>query len=180
MATGVVMVSGSHIALYLLVISGEGALVFGVRALAAPDGRSLRELLGRRPTAADLLIAAATWVAWVGTLHLLNGWLPPSTTRVAEAMLPVGRVEPTVWILLSISAGIAEELAFRGYLQRKVGVVAQAIVFGIVHGYQGIYAIARITVYGLLLGLVARWRASLAPGMIVHAWTDIAAGILRR
>jgi membrane protease YdiL (CAAX protease family) len=80
------------------------------------------------------------------------------------ARLPIGLTEATFWILLSISAGLAEELAFRGYLQRTIGIIGQTIVFGLAHGYQGVYSIVRITLYGLIFGLVAHWRKSVVAG----------------
>jgi membrane protease YdiL (CAAX protease family) len=119
------------------------------------------------------------WVAWVGVLRLLDAWVPRSTSEVVGAMLPVGGVEAALWVLLALAAGSAEELAFRGYLLQKIGVVGQALVFGILHAYQGLASMVRITVYGLMFGVVARRRRSLVPGMLAHAWTDIAAGLFR-
>ena len=55
----------------------------------------------------------------------------------------------------------------------------QAAVFGIAHGYQGLRNCVAIAIYGALFTLLALWRKSLRPGMIAHAWTDIAAGLLR-
>src|SRR5689334_22432598 len=169
----------AHIPLYLTLIAFEAALFLGVRALAVRNGQTIRTLIGKPLSIADVLIAAGMWAAWMGVVWSINHVLPPSTSKVVGSMLPVGLTESIVWMILSMSAGVAEELAFRGYLQRRIGIIGQAIVFGIVHGYQGLYSIIRITVYGLLFGLVAHWRKSLAPGMIAHAWTDMAAGLLR-
>jgi len=169
----------SHLPLYLTLIAFEAALFLGIRALAARRGQSLANLVGRRPTLADIPIGAAMWLGWMGVSYVIDLWLPPSTSQAVASMLPAGVIDSVLWVLLSTSAGIVEELAFRGYLQRRTGIVVQAIVFGIVHGYQGLYSIIRITVYGLLFGVVAHWRKSLVPGMIAHAWTDIAAGLLR-
>ena len=52
-------------------------------------------------------------------------------------------------------------------------------LFGVSHGYQGIVSCARITLYGVLFGLLALWRRSLRPGMIAHAMTDVLAGVFR-
>ena len=88
---------------------------------------------------------------------------------------------------MSVSAGICEELAFRGYFQRQfaalahsrwIALFAQAALFGISHGYQGTEACAKIAVFGLLFGALAMWRNSLRPGMVAHAWGDIASGII--
>jgi uncharacterized protein len=52
----------------------------------------------------------------------------------------------SLWILLSISAGICEEIVFRGYLQQQfqaatrsivAAVILQGAVFGMAHTYQG-------------------------------------------
>jgi uncharacterized protein len=57
-------------------------------------------------------------------------------------------------------------------------VILQAILFGISHGYQGFRAIIMIILFGFLFGILALWRKSLRPGMILHAWSDIYAGYL--
>ena len=91
-------------------------------------------------------------------------------------------------MLLSISAGISEELVFRGYLQRQLtaftgrtslGLFLQVAVFGIARGYQGVRSCLTISIYGALFTVLALWRKSLRPGMIAHAWTDIVSGLLR-
>ena len=78
-------------------------------------------------------------------------------------------------------------MAFRGYFQKQfeamtgssvAGVTLQAILFGISHGYQGLQAIVMIILFGVVFGILASWRKSLRPGMILHAWSDIYAGYL--
>jgi len=101
-------------------------------------------------------------------------------------MLPVSGPEMLAWIVLAVSAGISEELVFRGYFQRQfqamtgsiaAALLLQAVLFGISHGYQGLGPCVRITVYGLLFGSLAHWRRSLRPGILAHAWTDIVSGL---
>jgi len=86
-----------------------------------------------------------------------------------------------------LTAGFCEEVAFRGYFQKQfetmtrsstAGVILQGILFGISHGYQGLRAIIMIILFGFLYGILALWRKSLRPGMVLHAWSDIYAGYL--
>jgi uncharacterized protein len=95
----------------------------------------------------------------------------------------------SMWILLSVTAGICEETVFRGYLQRQfmaltksvpIGILLSAVAFGAAHSYQGLAGAARIGLQGALLGILANWRKSVRPGMIAHAWGDAFAGALAR
>ena len=61
-----------------------------------------------------------------------------------------------------------------------MAVLFQAIVFGIGHLYEGVGQVARITLFGVLFGLLALWRKSLRPGMVAHAWSDIFGVIIFR
>jgi uncharacterized protein len=110
----------------------------------------------------------------------------PAHAASIETLLPQQVVEIVLWIALSISAGICEELVFRGYLQRQfhaythsrwVALFLQAMLCGISHSYQGTDACVKIAVFGLLYGSLALWRRSLRPGMMAHAGSDIVSGL---
>jgi CAAX protease family protein len=123
---------------------------------------------------------------WIGIQRLNVFGIAPNT---AQGLLPKGIIEGLVWLPVALSAGFCEELAFRGYLQRQfraiagsatLAVLLQGIIFGVGHLYEGPQAVARITVYGVLYGLLAAWRRSLRPGMIAYAWSDISGVIIFR
>ncbi|HEY0463966.1 MAG TPA: CPBP family intramembrane glutamic endopeptidase, partial [Polyangiaceae bacterium] len=59
-----------------------------------------------------------------------------------------------------------------------LGLVLQALLFGLAHLEQGAGAASRIGAYGLVLGLLARRRASLVPGIVCHIGIDLASGLL--
>ena len=153
---------------------------------------ALRELIGLRwrggaAFVRSVLIAIGFWFIWEGSGRAMHWLLGPSDTRNVTSMLPRTVLEIIVWILLSISAGICEEFVYRGYLQRQfaamtgstaAGLILQAVVFGVSHGYQGWKQVVIISVLGALFGLLAHWRKSLVPGMGVHAWADIYSGWL--
>ena len=105
-----------------------------------------------------------------------------------NALLTQSLIEILLWIALSVSAGICEEIVFRGYFQKQfhaltgslvAAVLIQAVLFGAGHAYQGIKQVAVITVLGVLYGVLAAWRRTLRPGMLAHAWSDINGGYLK-
>jgi uncharacterized protein len=181
----------SVVPLYLSLIAMEWGLFLYVRKGLLLTGFSMRELLGGRwaslrDIVVDLILAAAIWGLWTLILLTWNRWLGPGHAASIQTLLPRGGAETMLWIGVSVSAGICEELAFRGYFQRQfaalahrrwLALCAQAVLFGVSHGYQGIEACTKIVLFGLLFGVLALWRRSLRPGMVAHAWGDIASGI---
>jgi uncharacterized protein len=184
-----------HLAQYLATLAWEwvlAALVFwGVVMRKTP----LRKLLGiRRPSLRDwrddIVIAAAFWIASmiilaaIGTLLKLAHLSMPQ--KALAQLAPQNALELLLWVILSISAGICEELTFRGYLLQQfsraarklwIGVLASSLLFGMAHGYEGLSGMIAITAYGALFCLLTIKRGSLRPGMIAHAWQDIFSGI---
>jgi membrane protease YdiL (CAAX protease family) len=185
---------GSMLPLYLSLIAAEWGLLRLVLGGLRRAGTPFRELLGARwsswrDVARDIIIAAASWAAWLGINAATTRFLGEGSAKGLATFLPHGPAEIVAWIALSISAGFCEEAVYRGYLQRQfealsgsftVAVLGQAVVFGISHAYQGLTNVAVIAVLGALYGLLARWRKSLKPGMILHAWMDVFGGLLER
>ena len=183
--------SGEAVTGYISVTVFEWLLVLYVRMGVHKRGVRLRDLVGGRwstPKAVmkDIVLGAGLWALWMGLMnnHVLGGG-----TNAAQALLPQGILQSMAWIPVAISAGFCEELAFRGYLQKQFqaitgsagwAVLFQAIVFGIGHLYEGGGPVARITLFGILFGLLALWRKSLIPGMVAHAWSDIFGVIIFR
>ena len=108
-----------------------------------------------------------------------------STTPTTPYQPPSGHLEIFLWIALSISAGICEEIVFRGYLQNQfrsatrsvvAAVILQGAVFGLAHTYQGWKQVIVIAALGVLYGMLAAWRRNLWANMIAHAWSDIYEG----
>jgi CAAX protease family protein len=185
---------GGGAALYLQLIVLEWGLVLYVwKAGLRRRAVSLRALVGGcwsgpREVAIDALLGFAAWGLWIAFGRAWDRWMAPSQAASVAAMLPRSPIEIGLWLALSASVGFAEELVFRGYLQaqfhaltrrRGVALVMQAALFGVSHGYQGLQASIRIMIFGLLMGGLAVGRRSLRPGILAHAWTDIASGILR-
>ena len=99
-------------------------------------------------------------------------------------LLPRTAFEKVIWIILSISAGIAEELSFRGFVLTRMellagsvwpGVILSAISFGLGHLYQGWAGVVIIGIYGLMFSLLFIARGSLLPCIVAHILQDILA-----
>jgi membrane protease YdiL (CAAX protease family) len=179
--------------LYLSLIVLEWGLFAYVRRGLCRTGMKLSELIGGRWTSlTDVLLdaglALGLWATWTLVAATWDRWLGPGQAASINTLLPQRGVEILLWVGVSISAGICEELVFRGYFQKQFEIFThsrwaalflQAVLFGISHGYQGIEACVKIAVYGVLFGLLSLWRRSLRPGMMAHAWTDILGGIFR-
>lgn len=102
------------------------------------------------------------------------------------ALVPGTPLEFLMWFLVCVTAGICEELIFRGYLLHQfssiggkiwIGVVVSSLIFGASHGYEGAAVMIVIFVYGLLFCMLALKTRTLRPGMIAHGWQDFFTGL---
>ena len=87
---------------------------------------------------------------------------------------------------VSMSAGICEELLFRGFflavfaepLGVWVSLVLGSFLFGLCHLYQGWANVLRTGVIGLVLGIIYVFTESLWVVIALHALMDIFGGVL--
>jgi len=99
-------------------------------------------------------------------------------------VLPHDRGELRVFHAVSISAGVCEELLFRGYVMWVisayagpwVGAVVTAVLFGLGHLYQGAAGVVQTGVVGLIMSAVVAASGSLWPAMVLHAAVDWGSG----
>ncbi|MFZ6657676.1 CPBP family intramembrane glutamic endopeptidase [Undibacterium sp. TJN19] len=136
----------------------------------------------------DCAYAALAFALIYACSYGVHTLLPDQASQAGNPILssqPTGFFGISAWICLSISAGICEEIVFRGYLQRQltsmtgnvgVAIVLQAILFGIGHAYEGLSSVLAIVLHGLFLGILAKWRGNIRAGIIEHAGWDILAG----
>lgn len=117
---------------------------------------------------------------------------PELVGRVQSRLEPAGRLlpaQPGEWPLFAafaITAGICEELLFRGFLQWVLtqymgpwpAAAAQVALFGIAHAYQGFSGVWRTGMVGAFLTCIVLLSGSLYPAMLLHALMDLQAGRL--
>ena len=189
---GLPSIGHGHVAGYLTVITFEWSLTAFIWLGIRSRGIRLRELIGGswssvRAVLRDLSIAALYLIAANLVLQGLGYLLKVTPTPGVRGLFPNGPIEDALWVMLSLTGGICEEIFFRGYLQRQftaltkstaAGLILQGVVFGASHGYQGWKFMCNIAVYGCLFGLLAYWRHSLRPGMTAHFVQDTLGGLL--
>ena len=99
------------------------------------------------------------------------------------ALVPHTTAEYRWFVGLSVTAGICEELLYRGFLvwalERWVGLgwaaVISVIAFGAGHAYQG-KDVVRPTLAGVVLQGIALLTGSILPGILVHVMLDVMGG----
>jgi len=102
----------------------------------------------------------------------------------AVPILPRTASERDWFMALSATAGVCEELIYRGFvvwaLVPWLGLWGAAFAsiagFGVAHAYLGREGMLRATLAGVVLGLVVLMFRSLYPAMILHAALDMGAG----
>lgn len=102
--------------------------------------------------------------------------------RPVAALLPVSLAERRTFIAVALTAGITEELLYRGFLNHlarqagfSLGMAAliTSIGFGLAHAYQGPLGMAATGVAGYALAGLAQASGGLLLPMVVHALVDL-------
>lgn len=119
----------------------------------------------------------------IAAMRQSNSVSLPNADRF-DALIPRLPRERRWFAAVAVTAGICEELVFRGFLTYYLAalvsgadallvVVLAAGIFGVAHAYQGVAGVATTSVMGFVLGLVYLATGSLIPGMVVHALVDM-------
>jgi uncharacterized protein len=105
---------------------------------------------------------------------------------ILRDLLPQSASERALFTLLSISAGVCEELVFRGFLLHSLtlatGTSAVALVlssgaFGVVHAYQEPLGALRAALLGALLALPLLLGQPIYASMLAHIAIDLLSGL---
>jgi membrane protease YdiL (CAAX protease family) len=117
--------------------------------------------------------------------------------RTSESIASVGALVPRTatekrWFdAMSVTAGIEEELIYRGFLFAYYAawlpgspvafvIVLAAIVFGLGHLYQGTAGIVKTGTLGVLFGVVYWMTGSLWAPMLLHVVVDLSSSWITR
>jgi len=186
-------VADARVKFYKAYIVWQWPLTMGLLAWWLLSGNSL-ESVGLMPVVDD-----GKWPAiGVGVLVILAQVLYVAMTSLnAEKMAalneqmgelshlaPQTRTEKRLFDMASVSAGVCEEVLYRGLLFATLvsflgtwpAVAISSLIFGLGHAYQGIAGIARTGLVGLGLALLTVFSGSLFIAMVLHAFIDLTSG----
>ena len=180
---------------YAYVILSEWAFVIALFWLSLKHGLSINALgenfgninLTVITTIVLLAIFAIMVFMNVRQLHKMKLEKLETELRPLKMFLPSNKPEFIAFILVACTAGICEELLYRGWLQSLlvygtgsvwIGLVVGAIIFGFGHAYQGKMGIVQTGIYGLILGGVFIFTKSLVAGQVLHGIVDAVNGIV--
>lgn len=165
-----------------------GGLGLGVLALWLGAGRDWTALGLAGGSASGLALGIA--VGALGGLTLRPILVAGSAKAQASMRKQFGKLEAILprngrqlrWgLVVSVFAGVFEELAYRGYLMAYFGtwfgpwgaLAASSILFGLAHTYQGPWGVVLTGLVGAVFGWLYLETGSLLLPMLLHAVLDI-------
>ena len=108
--------------------------------------------------------------------------------EVVLALLPRSASEFAMWFAVSITAGVCEELIFRGYLLRQaiawtrrpmLAIALTSLLFGSLHAYEGLAAVLPLAALAMVYGIVVqRSRGDLRAVIVAHTLQDFLVALL--
>ena len=157
-------------------------------------GLSLEELGVQNVRSVSLLVVALLGAALIAAAHWANVRRMsrsdhPNLERLralGARLFPRSRSEFTLFVVLSLTAGVCEEFLFRGFvmaalLRAGLGtwlvVILSSAMFGLAHLYQGKGGSLGTGILGAIFALARILSKSLLPAIMWHSVLDIVAGI---
>ena len=112
-----------------------------------------------------LAIGATLWA--MGEVDLLTQEAPPLVPWIAG--LPI-----SVRVAVSLSAGVVEEIFFRGFLQPRIGVGVSTACFVLAHAsYEQPLMLVGVALLSLAYAGLVRWRQSVWAAIVAHFVFDV-------
>jgi len=160
-------------------------LVFGLISLVVARTLLLQPLAPYRPTLSHVAAGAAILAGVV--LFMRPRWRRKVQSRDRRVYLvtPVDAQDHALWAMISLSAGILEEITYRGVLfwilmqltgSPISGALLSAVAFGIGHAVQGWKSVLVATLFALGFQGVVAWTGTLYVAMAIHVVYDVIAG----
>lgn len=138
-------------------------------------------------------LSVAPLLGWAGIataaglgLLVLSSLIGVRESEILRDLLPATVRDRASFVGLSVTAGVAEELVFRGFLlfvlttasgSTGIAVVLSSAVFGVAHAYQDVAGCIRAAALGALLAGCVLLSGSIFPAMLAHGAIDVLSGL---
>lgn len=185
---------GARTRAYVETIAVQWVLALALLAHWSARTRPWR-LLGLGPPSSGsgpLALALVAAIAAIALVHALGvarvplRQLAEARGQVGEllAFLPHSTRERGLFVAVAVTAGVCEELFFRGFapwllaawIPPWAAIAVATLLFGLAHGYQGLAGIPRSALLGGALAALTAWAGTLWPAMVLHAVADLHGG----
>jgi membrane protease YdiL (CAAX protease family) len=154
--------------------SREGLAATFARQLGLASERPLVEIaIGLGAGVAGWLLVILLMLAVVALVWALGG----------EELLPTEPPELVPWVAglplatraaIALTAGVVEELFFRGLLQPRVGIALSSALFVLAHlSYEQPFMLIGIAALSLVFAWLVAWRRTILPAIAAHAAFDL-------
>jgi len=109
--------------------------------------------------------------------------------RKVWLFMPSGAPEKSLWGVISLAAGIGEEISYRAVLwvvltrltgSILIAAILASVIFAFSHYVQGWKSVVAIFFFSLSFHWLVSLTGSIVPGMVVHALYDFTAGMMYR
>ncbi|HEY1828569.1 MAG TPA: CPBP family intramembrane glutamic endopeptidase [Acidimicrobiales bacterium] len=131
-----------------------------------------------------ILIGAPLGIVLLRRAQAKGGRRMSRPLRGAVWLLPTSQTERRTFVAVALTAGICEEIGYRGFLMSyflwafphagtALDVVLAAVVFGLGHAYQGTVGIAGTAFMGLVLGSLYVGAGTLLVPILWHVLVDL-------
>jgi membrane protease YdiL (CAAX protease family) len=157
----------------------------GATTVASSGWGSFTEQFGLRATnlRRELAIGAVAGVgAWLAVLASVLVFALVLSALSGEELLPQAPPAVIPWLAgrpillrlaIAASAGLVEELFFRGFLQPRIGIGLSTLFFALAHlSYDQPIMLVGVTLLSVLYGLLTRWRQNIWPAIVAHFLFD--------
>jgi membrane protease YdiL (CAAX protease family) len=147
------------------------------------------------PLLTGSLVALLTLLYFADLVHAVRQANKAGTADAAlgegTPFLPRRWREMPAYLLMCLSAGVFEEVIYRGYMVTYflpqhngetglpvLAVIAPALLFSLAHGYQGWQAVGKIFLLSVLLAMIFIASGSIWLVMLIHTLIDLIGGIV--
>jgi hypothetical protein len=185
--------SDARIRTYNYILAMEWGLTLAFLAWWLGAGRNL-DSLGLIPKAAGwqwlpIGLGLAGVMFMIYQMKTVMG-SPEQLADVRDKMGELGHLAPQtpgedrLFVLVSITAGVCEEVLYRGFLLAVLtpvtgiwaAVALTSVIFGLAHAYQGGVGIGKTALVGLVMALLTVFSGSLFIAILLHAIVDLTSG----